>query len=100
MIKHIVVWKLKDPVLPKTKFDNALMIKEKLESLNGKIEGMIKLEVGIDFSKTENSSDIILYSEFASKKDLENYMMHPEHKAVVPMILESVTERRLIDYVV
>ncbi len=68
MIKHIVAWKLKETAHGNSKKENALIIKEKLESLNGKIEGLVKLEVGIDFSNTENSSDLVLYSEFKTKK--------------------------------
>ncbi len=47
MIKHIVLWKLKDNVGGKSKLENALRLKKELESLNGKIPGMLLLEVGI-----------------------------------------------------
>ena len=59
MIKHIVMWKLKENAHGNTKHENAVLIRNKLESLNGKIEGLIKMEVGIDFSNTENSCDIV-----------------------------------------
>lgn len=98
MIKHIVMWKLKDSAHGNTKEQNAKLIKEKLEALNGRIEGMIRLEVGIDFSRTESSGDVVLYSEFMTEKDLENYQNHPEHKAVMPFIMEARTERRVADY--
>lgn len=98
MIKHIVMWKLKDSAHGNTKEQNAKLIKEKLEALNGRIEGMIRLEVGIDFSKTDSSGDVVLYSEFMTEKDLENYQNHPEHKAVMPFIMEARTERRVVDY--
>jgi hypothetical protein len=98
MVKHIVMWKLKESAHGNTKEQNAKIIKEKLESLNGKIPGMLALEVGIDFSCTESSSDVVLYSAFASRKDLDNYQEHPEHKAVMPFIMEARTERRVVDY--
>lgn len=98
MIKHIVVWRLKENAHGNTKMQNALIIKDKLESLATKIPGIIKMEVGFDFSNTENSGDIILYSEFATKQDLINYQTHPEHKAVMPFVSEANNERRLIDY--
>lgn len=98
MIKHIVMWRLKESAHEKDKAENARVIKEKLESLKGKIPGLRKLEVGIDFSGTESSSDIVLYSEFASRKALDAYQAHPEHKAVMPFIMEARTERRLVDY--
>ncbi|TYQ17762.1 UNVERIFIED_CONTAM: stress responsive alpha/beta barrel protein [Acetivibrio alkalicellulosi] len=98
MIKHIVMWKLKESAHGNTKKQNAQIIKEKLESLDGKIPGMLKIEVGIDFSETNESADVILYSEFETKEDLDNYQVHPEHKAVIPFISEARTERRVTDY--
>ena len=35
MIKHIVFWNLKDDALGNDKATNALLVKEKLEALNG-----------------------------------------------------------------
>lgn len=98
MIKHIVFWKLKDHANGKTKDENALLIREKLEALNGRISGLIRLEVGIDFSGTDSSSDVVLYSEFSTREDLDNYQDHPEHKAVMPFIMEVRSERRVVDY--
>ena len=98
MIKHIVMWKLKDQAHGKTKKDNVSAIKTMLEDLNGKIPGMISLEVGMDFSATDNSADIVLYSEFKDRKSLEDYQTHPLHEAVKPYILEARSERRIADY--
>jgi hypothetical protein len=98
MIKHIVMWRLKENAHGNTKMQNAAIIKTKLEALAGRIPGIIKMEVGFDFSKTENSGDIVLYSEFAYKEDLENYQNHPEHKAIMPFVLEARSERRIVDY--
>jgi hypothetical protein len=98
MIKHIVVWKLKDSAHGNTKNQNALIIKEKLEALSTKIPGILKMEVGIDFSGTDSSGDIVLYSEFVSKQDLDNYQIHPEHKAVMPFVMEARSERWMVDY--
>lgn len=97
-IRHIVMWKLKDTAHGNTKERNAQLMKEMLEALNGKIAGLIKLEVGIDFSKTDTSDDVVLYSEFASRKDLDFYQAHPEHKAVIPFIVEAKSEKKVVDY--
>ena len=70
MVKHIVIWKLKE----ENKEENALKIKEALEALNGQIPGLLHLEVGFDFSKQESSSDIVLYSEFDSVEHLNSYV--------------------------
>ncbi len=97
MIKHIVMWKLKEQAHGNTKNANAKLIKQKLESLTGKIPGLLKLEVGIDFSATKESGDVVLYSEFESQEALENYQNHPEHKAIMPFVGEARDERRMVD---
>lgn len=98
MIKHIVQWRLKEDSEGKSKAINAQKAKQMLEALNGKVPGLIKLEVGIDFSRTESSSNMVLYSEFETVEALENYQYHPEHHAVKPFIGAIRTERRVIDY--
>ncbi len=98
MIKHIVVWRLRESAHGNTKRQNALIIKSELEGLSGKIAGLLKLEVGIDSSNTESSGDIILYSEFESKNDLENYQSHPDHQAIIPFVKGATSERRVVDY--
>jgi quinol monooxygenase YgiN len=98
MIKHIVFWKLKDQANGMSKEENVKAIKQKLEDLNGKIEGCLKLEVGFDFLHSEESADVVLYSEFESKEALSYYANHPLHKAVMPFIAEARSERRVIDY--
>jgi hypothetical protein len=98
MIKHIVLWKLHDFANGNTKEENALLIKEKLESLKGKIPGLLKVEVGFNYKVSENAADIVLYSEFDSKKSEAEYQTHPEHKKFVEFISSCRYERRVIDY--
>ena len=98
MVKHLVLWKLKPEAHGRSAAENARAIKEKLEALRGRIPGLLRLEVGLDFSRTDNSSDVALYSEIESRAALDAYQAHPDHKAVMPFILEARCERRLCDY--
>jgi hypothetical protein len=98
MIKHIVFWNLKDEALGNEKVKNALLIKEKLEALNGEIAGLLKLEVGIDFAHGDMSGDLALYSEFESKEALDNYQVHPKHVAVQAFVKEVRSGRMVVDY--
>jgi hypothetical protein len=98
MVKHIVLWKLKETAFGNGKQENAQIIKQLLEDLNGKIPGMIKAEVGIDVSAGEASADVALYSEFLSRQALDEYQSHPLHEAVKQFILEVRSERRVVDY--
>ena len=98
MIRHIVLWRLKDSAHGNPKAENARIIKEKLESLRGLVPGLLKAEVGIDFGRSGDSFDIALYSEFASREALFGYQEHPAHKAAVSFIREARTERCVVDY--
>jgi hypothetical protein len=98
VVKHLVLWRLKAEAHGQTAAQNAQAINEKLEGLRGKVPGLLRIEVGLDFSRTENSCDLALYSEFESRAALDAYQAHPEHKAVMPFILEARSERRLCDY--
>lgn len=97
MVKHVVMWKLKDEAHGNDKAVNAGLIKEKLEALAGKIEGLQKIEVGIDFLGGTNF-DVVLYSELLSEADLDIYQNHPLHQALLPFIREAVTDRKAVDY--
>ncbi|BES63253.1 MULTISPECIES: Dabb family protein [Dysgonomonas] len=98
MVKHIVFWKLKDEANGNDKAANAQLIKEKLEDLNGKIEGLVKVEVGINFLDSPANYDVALYSEVASKEALDFYQNHPLHQAVLPFVREVVSGRIAVDY--
>ncbi len=98
MVKHLVFWRLKPEAHGRPAAENARAIQEKLEALRGRIPGMLRLEVGHDFSREEGASDLALYSEFESRAALQLYLVHPEHEAIKPFILEARTERRVVDY--
>ena len=98
MVKHIVIWTLKEEALGATKSENALKMKDILEGLAGKIPGLVHIEVGFDFFQSKDSFDVALYSEFESKEDLAAYQAHPEHLNVVEFIREVRIERKVVDY--
>ncbi|MEI7695272.1 MAG: Dabb family protein [Chlorobium sp.] len=98
MVKHIVIWKLKDEAHGNERQTNANLVKEKLLALRGRIPGMRSLEVGFDLSRTSSSGDIVLYSEFIDRDALEAYQAHPAHEALKPFIGGVTAERRIVDY--
>ncbi len=100
MIKHIVMWKLKEVAQGKTKAENAQVMKDLLEGLPEKIEELQQAEVGINILEGNNDSicDVVLTVECNSKKDLEIYAAHSDHLKVVSFIKKVVTERRVVDY--
>ncbi len=95
MVVHIVCWKLKNS---DKKQQSAMEIKRRLEGLAGKIPGLIRIEVGIDFSATPSSSDLALYSEFESRQTLQEYQVNPLHEEIKSFVNAVTIERRLVDY--
>jgi quinol monooxygenase YgiN len=98
MLKHIVMWKLKEHAEGNDKQENAKLVKEKLEAMNNLVPGMLKLEVGISLGADATANDVVLYSEFEDENALAAYQAHPEHKAVFPFIGAVRETRNAVDY--
>ena len=98
MIKHIVLWKLKEEAEGLSKKENAAELKRKLEGLKSKISEIVELEVGLSFETSDAASDVALYSLFKNKEDLGKYQKHPEHQKIAEFVKSVVSERRVVDY--
>ncbi|HAV92363.1 TPA: stress responsive protein [candidate division WOR-3 bacterium] len=98
MVKHIVMWTVRDGVSGKTKKENTLKLKEMLEALKHKIPFIKKLEVGINYAVDDAAYDVVLYSEFESRADLEAYVVHPDHQALKDFIINIRDKRCFVDY--
>ena len=72
MVKHIVLYKLKEGV---SKDEAVAIIASCLEPLAGKIPGLLHMEIRGAFQ----GMDYALYSEFESQKALKDYAVHPLH---------------------
>ncbi|KGK87007.1 Dabb family protein [Clostridium sp. HMP27] len=98
MIKHIVMWKLKEFADGKKKQENAKIIKTDLENLQDKINEIKFIEVGINVNSSPQAYDIVLYSQFENMEDLNIYQNHSEHIRVGEFIKKVVNERVAVDY--
>jgi len=99
MIKHIVMWRLKHEAAGATKQENAMRLKESLESLKDKIESLKAVEVGINYNPSPAAFDVVLYSEFDDEEGLNAYQNHEEHLKIVDFVGEIRTDRAVVDYV-
>lgn len=95
MVKHMIIWKLKPD------FDNAerkAEIKAALESLVGKIPGLVSMNIltnGFDSS----SGSLMMNSLFESDEALRAYQQNPLHKEIaVNLVRPSVENRLSFDY--
>lgn len=98
MVKHIVMWRLHDEVDGISKAESAAAIKKTLEGLQGKIPGLLRIEVGLGFDGGSQAADVVLYSELESREALAAYQAHPLHQAVVPLVKKHARERIVVDY--
>lgn len=98
MIRHIVMFKLKEFAAPEEKHAKMQEIKEKLEALIDKIEVLRMIRV--DFNcNPEETWDIILTTELDTLEDVKTYAEHPEHVAVAKGIIGPVkADRACVDY--
>ena len=93
MIKHVILWKLKDASeeeLVKIKAD----VKRELEALNGKIEGLIDLKIYTEALPTSNA-DMMLDTSFESTDALAHYQSHPLHQAAANNYVRPFAQVRL-----
>lgn len=99
MIGHIVMWKLKEMAEGKSAAENAATMKKMLEALPPVIPMVRNLQVSTDIFASLPETDVVLYTVFDSKEDLQAYQIHPEHQKCVAFISAVVAERRVVDYV-
>ena len=98
MIKHIVLFKLKDFAEGASKTENARLAKAKLEALRCVIPGLVELEVATEFEACDADCDIALYTVFESREALAGYQVHPDHRAVAEFMGRIRESRTVVDY--
>ena len=98
MIKHIVMWKLKENAEGNGKEENAKLIKDKIEKLKEQIDIIVDIELGINIVEDPSAYDIVLYSVFKDKEDLNQYANNPLHLEIVKFVKKVVDSRIVVDY--
>jgi hypothetical protein len=94
MIKHIVCFKLKD-----NSKENCEKTAQVLKSMDGKVDLLRGIEVGVDFLHSPRSYDVILQVTLDDESALEQYQNDPYHCDVVKKHMHSVIESSVaIDY--
>ena len=81
MVKHIIIWILKDEYSDAEKADIKKGIKEGLEGLKGKVPGIVDITVHTEGLESSNG-DLMLDSTFESVEALNGYTVHPAHVEV------------------
>lgn len=96
MVKHIIVWKLKEDIADKNVIKSK--IKAELEGLVGKIDGLKEMKILTDGFES-SSGDLMMDSTFADNDALKAYQKNPLHQAVANgTVRPNVAERLSFDY--
>ncbi len=90
MLKHIVIWPIKEETTAEQKAE----IKVRLEGLTEIIPELKVMEIGMD----DAAGTMSLYSEFDSNEGLVIYQAHPAHQEVVGFVKPLVAGREVCDY--
>jgi quinol monooxygenase YgiN len=98
MIKHIVMWKLKEYANGATKAENAVFVRQLLHACRQSVPGILKFEAVIAEEGLESTYDVLLYSEFESRAALDSYNKHPLHQLLKARVAPLREERQSFDY--
>ena len=92
MVKHIILWKLKDEIADKASVKAG--IKAGLEGLKGVVPGLVDIVVNTE-GLASSTADVMLDSTFESETALKAYAVHPAHVEVANRDVRPYTQTRL-----
>ncbi|MBR5505171.1 MAG: Dabb family protein [Clostridia bacterium] len=98
MIKHVILWTLKDEYSKEQKEKILAEMKEALENLAGQIPGLLDIKVYTKGLPSSNA-DVMLDSSFISEEALKNYAVHPIHvEAANTKVRPFTASRSCLDF--
>lgn len=96
MVKHVILWKLKDEISDKAAVKAG--IKAGLEGLKGVVPGLLDIVVRTEGLASSNA-DVMLDSTLESEAALKGYAVHPAHVEVANTKVRPFTQTRMcLDY--
>ena len=94
MVKHIILWQLKDELTAEEKKNVKEGIKFGLENLKGQVPGLVDIKVQIEGLASSNA-EVMLDSTFVDEDALKNYSVHPAHVEVANGKVRPFTKTRM-----
>lgn len=100
MVRHVILWKLKEELSDEEKKEIKAGIKAGLEGLKGQIPGLTEISVYTEGLASSNA-DLMLDSAFENEEALKGYAVHPKHVAVADNQVRPFTaSRTCLDFTV
>lgn len=93
MVKHVILWKLKDEFSESEKEEIKKNIKNGLEGLADKIPGLSEIHVYTN-GLASSTADLMLDSQFENEEALRGYSVHPNHVHVADTFVRPYTAVR------
>lgn len=93
MVKHIILWQLKDEFSAEEKENIKAGIKKGLEGLKGQIPGLLEIRVQTE-SLASSNAEVMLDSSFEDEESLKQYATHPAHVEVADNLVRPYTKSR------
>ena len=93
MVRHVILWKLKEELSAKQVTEVKAGIKEGLEGLKDQIPGLVDIKVYTEGLPSSNV-DVMLDSTFEDEASLKGYAVHPKHVAVADGKVRPYTASR------
>ncbi|HEX7053908.1 MAG TPA: Dabb family protein [Burkholderiales bacterium] len=93
MIRHVVLWRLK----PEGR-ERFAEIRAALQAQQGRIPGLLRVEVGRSFAAGRRAVDFALTCDFESRGALEAYHRHEAHQATRAIVDPLAEEHWIADY--
>ena len=98
MVRHVILWKLKDEYSGEEAAKIKSGIREGLESLMGVIPGLKEIKVNTEPLGSSNC-DFILDSLFEDESALKGYAVHPAHVEIADTkVRPFISQRTCFDY--
>ena len=97
MVKHIIIWSLKEEFSNEEKAEIKAKIKAELENLAGKIDGLEEIKVYTNPLESSNG-DLMLDSTFKDEDALKGYQVNEDHVKAATYVRSVVESRKCFDF--
>jgi hypothetical protein len=96
MLRHVVLFKFKDTSSAK----DVKVVEDAFVALKGKIKLIKDFEWGVNSSPENLNQGLThcFFASFSSDKDRDDYLVHPDHKAFVEILLPHLDKVTVVDY--